>query len=165
MQLEGISRNSSPVQVQKKDNQTLDKDDFLQLLVTQLKYQDPLNPMEDRDFIAQTAQFSSLEQMQNLNKSFEDGIEALLVSQYDMLFSFNSWQSTLSGLNLVGKEVIGKDSNGEDVSGIVERVKFTEEGPIALVNNKEIAISDISEIGNSLTTDNESGINEGEENE
>jgi hypothetical protein len=49
----------------------LDKDAFLQLLVTQLRYQDPLNPMDDRDFIAQMAQFSALEQMMNLNNTFE----------------------------------------------------------------------------------------------
>lgn len=49
----------------------LDKDAFLRLLITQLQNQDPLNPMEDREFIAQMAQFSSLEQMQNLNKTFE----------------------------------------------------------------------------------------------
>ncbi|MFA5575807.1 MAG: flagellar hook capping FlgD N-terminal domain-containing protein [Tissierellaceae bacterium] len=50
----------------------LDKEAFLRLLTVQLSNQDPLNPMEDREFIAQLAQFSSLEQMQNLNKTLSD---------------------------------------------------------------------------------------------
>ena len=45
---------------------TLGKDDFLQLMITKLRYQDPLKPMDDEDFIAQLAQFSSLEQMNNI---------------------------------------------------------------------------------------------------
>lgn len=48
---------------------SLDKDAFLKLLVTQLANQNPLNPVEDKEFIAQLAQFSALEQMQNLNKN------------------------------------------------------------------------------------------------
>lgn len=61
-----------------KRNNDLDKDAFLRLLTTQLANQDPLNPMEDREFIAQLAQFSSLEQMQNLNKVFADKSEETL---------------------------------------------------------------------------------------
>ncbi len=54
-----------------KKKTDLDKDAFLRLLTTQLANQDPLNPIEDREFIAQLAQFSSLEQMTSLNKTLE----------------------------------------------------------------------------------------------
>lgn len=55
----------------KQSGSNLDKDSFMLLLVTQFKYQDPLNPMDDKEFIAQMAQFSSLEQLMNLNTSME----------------------------------------------------------------------------------------------
>jgi len=50
--------------------QNMDKDDFLKILITQLTTQDPSQPMQDKDFIAQMAQFSSLEQMTNMATSF-----------------------------------------------------------------------------------------------
>ena len=57
--LKGIEVRDTPKQ--------LGKDDFLKLLITQLTQQDPTNPMKDQDFIAQMAQFSSLEQMKNIS--------------------------------------------------------------------------------------------------
>lgn len=63
-------------------NNDLGKDAFLKLLITQLQHQDPLEPMEDKDFIAQIAQFSSLEQMQNLNSSFSYSMGFSLMGKY-----------------------------------------------------------------------------------
>ena len=57
----------STYSAEKKNTTALGKDEFLGLLVTQMQYQDPLEPTNDTEFIAQMAQFSSLEQMQNLN--------------------------------------------------------------------------------------------------
>jgi flagellar basal-body rod modification protein FlgD len=54
----------------KKPTQNLGKDDFIKILITQLTHQDPTAPMEDKEFIAQMAQFSSLEQMTNMAKDF-----------------------------------------------------------------------------------------------
>ena len=81
---------------------TVGKDEFLRLFVTQLKYQDPLSPMDSTGFTTQLAQFSSLEQLTNLN----DGMKALLLSQ-------NSLQNALSA-TLIGKQVgfQGKDASG-----------------------------------------------------
>jgi flagellar basal-body rod modification protein FlgD len=54
----------------RKPQQELGKDDFLKLLITQLSYQDPTNPMQDKEFIAQMAQFSTLEQMTSMAADF-----------------------------------------------------------------------------------------------
>lgn len=79
----------------------LGKDAFLQLLVTQLRYQDPLSPMENEAFLAQLAQFSSLEQMQEMNANLED---SMLLTQ-----SLNN--SAAAGL--IGKNV---RASGDEVT-------------------------------------------------
>ena len=70
--LDKAMKGGSQQQITNSDE--LDRDAFLNLLVTQMQNQDPLDPTDDKEFVAQMAQFSSLEQMQNLNDTFEQEI-------------------------------------------------------------------------------------------
>lgn len=79
----------------------LGKDAFLQLLVTQLRYQDPLTPMDNKEFISQMAQFTALEQTQNLNGEIQ----------------------RLNAMAMLGRTVMVESEDGsEAISGVVERV-------------------------------------------
>lgn len=62
--------NSKINQGRKEPNQSMGKDDFLKILITQLSYQDPTAPIEDKEFIAQLAQFSTLDQMTSMANDF-----------------------------------------------------------------------------------------------
>lgn len=65
----GLRSYEEYVKTERLAGKELGKSDFLQLLAAQMKYQNPLEPLKDTDFIAQLAQFSSLEQMENLNST------------------------------------------------------------------------------------------------
>lgn len=79
------------------EQSTLGKDDFLKLLITKLTHQDPLKPMEDEAFVAQLAQFSSLEQLQNVNDSLSNSLEW----DYLQMQTINNTMAT----GLIGREV------------------------------------------------------------
>ncbi len=105
-------------------NQTLGQDEFLKLLTTQLKAQDPLKPVEDTQFIAQMAQFSSLNQMQMLNKNFDS---------FNKSVSDNAAMQTLAQASLmIGKVVSAGPSLAERAMGTVQQVRL-EEGRVKVV--------------------------------
>ncbi len=120
------SQNDSPIATSEEID--LDRDAFLKILITQLRYQDPMNPMEDKEFIAQMAQFSSLEQMQQMNRSLNTFLES------NFLYQASS---------LIGKEVTIKGTEDE-IKGIVQEISFTEYGPkVILENGEEYPMSQI----------------------
>lgn len=101
------------------DSQNLGKDDFMKILITQLTHQDPTEPMKDTEFIAQMAQFSTLEQITNMTQDFSKLAGILSSSQ---------------ALGLLGRSVEVVDGE-EVVSGIVEEVSGRE-APMVMVNGK-----------------------------
>lgn len=108
--------------IKNQHNSDLDKDAFLKLLTTQLSNQDPLNPIEDREFIAQLAQFSSLEQMTAMNKTIETQSEEMLESLE--LMNYNQIQANaliLEEISSIRKAMeaglIKKPEAGEETSG------------------------------------------------
>jgi len=95
--IDGISsQTGSAAASSSLTSQALGKEDFLQLLVAQLQNQDPLNPADATEFTAQLAQFSSLEQMFNMNESLQE------------LSSLSGDMERISALNLIGREVTAR---------------------------------------------------------
>lgn len=126
-------------------NSDLGKDAFLKLLITQLQHQDPTNPMDDREFISQMAQFSSLEQMQNMTKA----MESLLASQQQtQLMNYTSfvgkeikWHELTDKLDDKGKPVINEGT------GTIKSVKFVDGNAVfELADGKELTPGNISAI-------------------
>ena len=138
-----------------KDNSALGKDAFLQLLVTQMKYQDPLDPQHNCEYLAQLAQFSALEQMTNVADGLGD--VSKLVSNIDTSVLVGQLSS------MIGKEVqwsvdsTSTDADGKatttttKMEGTVTGVSISDGSPtiIASANGKtyQVAIGDISRIG------------------
>ncbi|MED0870777.1 flagellar hook assembly protein FlgD [Bacillus spizizenii] len=93
-------------------NSSLGKDEFLKILMTQVQNQDPLNPVDDKEFISQMATFSNLEQMMNMNKTMTQFVE-----NQDPFTSYVDW---------LGKEVSWTDGQSTtDKTGTVSSVKHS----------------------------------------
>jgi len=98
--------------------QALGKEDFLQLLLKQLSYQDPLSPMEDKEFIAQMAQFSSLEQMTAMSQGFNQ-LSSTLSRDFALIAQMISGNEAASSL---GKTVELSIGDGKTIQGVVHSV-------------------------------------------
>lgn len=80
-----VGQASALADAANKSGNSLDKDAFLKLLVTQMQYQDPLEPTSNTEYMAQLAQFSTVEELQNLSATFLNGQSMNLTGQYVIL--------------------------------------------------------------------------------
>lgn len=128
--INSVKMSNGTIQQTQKQNQ-MDKDLFLKILTTQLQNQDPTQPMEDREMIAQMAQFSQLEQITNLNQVFTQFMSS---QQVDL-----SRYSTM-----MNKEVSWIDEvNGQIDSGAVTGIIKKENQFYYQVNEEEIPVENI----------------------
>lgn len=140
MYLDNQQRND-----RKTGNGVMGKDDFMKLLIAQLQNQDPTNPMQDTEFIAQMAQFSSLEQSMNLTTAFEKFAEAQNQSQ---LIQYNSfvgenirWHEITEEIGEDGKPVLNEGT------GIIQSVRFVDGSVIFnMQDGKELSPGNVSEV-------------------
>jgi flagellar basal-body rod modification protein FlgD len=123
-----------------KPGSQVGKQDFMNLLATQLKNQDPLDPAKNDEMLAQLAQFSSLEQMQNLN----DNIVGLAVLQQS-----NALMQQLTDASaLMGKDVqYTNPESGSDVWGKVESVRIVDGMAVLRIDGKDVPLTAVNEIG------------------
>lgn len=113
-----------------------DKDMFLQLMVAQMKYQDPLNPTDSSQFLAQTAQFTALEKMQ------------AVADQTAMLLST---QLAFGASSLIGQTVRWNDASGVEQSGTVQGTTYLATGPVLSVDGQTVPVTDIVSVGEAPT--------------
>ena len=106
-------------------NSELGKDHFLKLFVAQLQHQDPMNPMQDQDFMGQMASFSTLEQVSNLA----------------------SENARSNAIGLLGRTVTYKDKDGAEHTGAVEKVATKDGKPSLTVGGTDgVDPSSISQV-------------------
>lgn len=117
---------------------TLGKDAFLQLMVTQMKYQDPLQPQDNSQFLAQLAQFTSLEQMTNIAQSNTDMLAALKSMQSYSQMSFEH--------QLIGQNVSVDDGQGGSTSGVVQGIQMVNGDPQLMIGNATYPLSAVTKM-------------------
>ncbi len=110
----------------------LDSQAFMNLLVAQLRYQDPMSPSDSNALMQQTS----------------------VLAQTELLTSVSEMQQQLLGLqranmatDLIGQQVAGITSGGASVSGVVDGVRFEQTGPVLLIGDNEVSVDNATSIG------------------
>jgi len=131
MYISGIPAADAVLNSVTKNNATLDKDAFLRLLATQLQNQDPLSPQDSDQFMGQMTNFAILEQLQQINTNLS--------------YLFDT-EKQFQTVHMLGREIKVIDSEGNEVNGVAESLRFSDEGPKLKVNGNEYLLSQVQEI-------------------
>jgi flagellar basal-body rod modification protein FlgD len=111
---------------------TLGKDAFLKLLVAQLKYQDPMKPTDSAQFMAQTAQFTQVEKLEEIAQQNENNIRT---------------QGLTTASALIGRNIKYQDATGAVASGVVTGATLSADGVILKVSGKDADLTSVTEVG------------------
>jgi flagellar basal-body rod modification protein FlgD len=115
----------------------LGADAFLQLLVAQMKYQDPSSPTDGTQFMTQLAQFTQVQSLQSISTTMTSAL---------------NWQQTVAGEGMLGDTVTGADVNGKAATGVVDAVSPTSTGALlTLADGTQMDVSSVTGVTN-LTT-------------
>ncbi len=115
----------------KKDKNALGQDAFLKLLIAQLKNQDPMDPVKGADFVAQTAQFSVVEKLEEMSRQNESSLSS---------------QRMLQASTLVGAHVTYTDSKGATRQGQVSSVIISGADPVLKIGTDQVSMGAVSEV-------------------
>ncbi len=133
MRVDALSAQTQTTKTSQAGPMALDRQAFLQLLVAQLRNQDPMNPVDNKEFVSQLAQLTSLEQMETLNRSIQVSQEMEALNQ---------------SLALLGRRVQYLSSDGQSTqSGVVEGVQISEGLPTLVVGGQPVLPGDVISVG------------------
>ena len=127
--LSGMTTREAPQSTEA--NSELGQDAFLKLLVAQLKYQDPLNPADGAEFLAQTAQFTMVEKLSDLEAQGQSTVTS---------------QQQMQAAQLVGRQVTYVDSTGNLVEGVVESAEYTPDGQSLTIDGQAVELDNITKV-------------------
>lgn len=150
MAVNGVTETSPIQQTQAKTQQSNDsvgmdglgQDAFMQLLLAQLKNQDPLKPMENTEFISQMAQFNSLRELMVLNKTMGELMTAQLVTQ---------------GSAMIGKTISANLETGKTIQGVVSGMQIRDNDVTLTVNGTQVPMSAVRIVTDTATDGGQGG--------
>ena len=124
-------RGQQPAKATTTPAKELGQDAFLKLLVAQLKYQDPSNPADGTQFLAQTAQFTQVEKLGQLAQEQQNLLKT---------------QQMINASGMVGRTITYPGPDGADVTGVVSSATFTGSTPTLRVGNTDVPLSSVKEV-------------------